>query len=94
MNNKRPREERLSLKASRDKQFDKFRRNLRILRASVDCSGVELAGKIPLKNGARCVDLEYGRGNPTTEELMLISKYFNFTIDDLLHKEAQISFKS
>lgn len=36
MNNKKPREERLTLAESRDKQFDKFRRNLRVLRASVD----------------------------------------------------------
>jgi DNA-binding XRE family transcriptional regulator len=92
MNNKKPREERLTLKQSRDKQFDDFRRNLRILRASVDISAVELSSKIKLKNGKRCVDLEYGRGNPSTEELLAISKHFSVSLDDLLFKKATISF--
>lgn len=93
MNNKQPREERLTLKASRDKQFDKFRRNLRVLRASIDVSAVELSEKIKLKNGKRCVDLEYGRGNPSTQELLSIAKHFNVSIDDLLFKECKIKFE-
>jgi hypothetical protein len=71
MNNNKPREERLTLKQTRDKTFDNFRRNLRVLRAMQDISATELSTKISLKNGARFVDLEYGRGNPTTEELRL-----------------------
>ena len=92
MNNNKPREERLTLKQSRDKQFDKFRRNLRILRASLDISATQLSEKIKLKNGSRCVDLEYGRGNPTTEELLSICKYFKVSLDDILFKQAKIIF--
>lgn len=92
MNNKKPRLERLSLKESRSKQFDNFRRNLRVLRASLDISAVQLSEKIKLKNGKRCIDLEYGRGNPTTEELLSISKHFKISLDDLLFREAQITF--
>lgn len=93
MNNKKPREERLTLKESRDKKFDKFRRNLRMLRASIDISAVELSSKLPLKNGSRCVDLEYGRANPTLEELISISKYFKVPLDDLLNLTAKIIFQ-
>ena len=92
MNNKKPREERLTLRESRDKQFDTFRRNLRMLRASVDISAVELSINIKLKNGKRCIDLEYGRGNPSTDELLAISKHFNVTLDELLFKNATINF--
>lgn len=92
MNNKKSREERLSLRQSRDKQFDKFRRNLRILRASLDFSAVVLGEKLSLKNGSRCIDLEYGRGNPTLEELLSISKYFKVSMDELINKEAKITF--
>jgi len=93
MNNNKKREERLTLKQTRDKQFDKFRRNLRMLRASLDISAVELSAKLPLKNGSRCVDLEYGRGNSSTDELLAISKYFKITLDELLFKEAKILFQ-
>lgn len=93
MNNNKPRDERLTLKQTRDKTFDCFRRNLRILRASVDISAVELSAKLPLKNGKRCIDLEYGRGNPSTEELLSISKYFKVPLDDLMFKKAKIIFE-
>ena len=93
MNNKKPREERLTLKESRNMAFEKFRRNIRILRAGIDISAVELAVKIKLKNGKRFVDLEYGRGSPSTEELLVISKHFKVSIDDLLFKEAKITFQ-
>jgi transcriptional regulator with XRE-family HTH domain len=93
MNNKKPREERLSLKESRNMAFEKFRRNIRILRASLDISAVEMAKKMKLKNGKRYVDMEYGRGNPTTEELLIISKWFKVSIDELLFKEAKITFE-
>lgn len=93
MNNKKPREERLSLKETRNMAFEKFRRNIRILRAGIDISAADLAIKIKLKNGKRYVDLEYGRANPTTEELLIISKHFNVTIDELLFKSAKITFE-
>lgn len=92
-NNPKARIERLSLKETRNKYFDKFRRNLRILRASMDISAVDLSKKIKLKNGKRCIDLEYGRGNPTTEELIAITNYFKITLDDILNKDAKISFQ-
>jgi len=93
MNNPKPREERLTLKESRDKRYEKFRRNLRVLRASVDMSAVELSKKMKLKNGKRCVDLEYGRGNPTLEELISISKHFSVSTDDMLNKSVKIAFE-
>lgn len=88
---KRP--ERLTLKQERDVMFDNFRRNLRVLRANVDISAVELSNKIKLKNGKRCVDLEYGRGNPSLEELMGICDYFKVSMDDLMNKKITVTFQ-
>lgn len=89
------REERLKLKETRDLSYDNFRRNLRILRGGQDLSGVELATKLGLHSGTRCLDLEYGRsGTPTVWELDTISKYFQITIDDLLNKKAAVTFIS
>lgn len=88
------REERLKLKETRDLKYDNFRRNLRILRGSIDLSGVELATKLGLHSGHRILDLEYGRsGIPDLWEIDTIAQYFKVTIDELLNKEAVISFK-
>ena len=87
------RPERLSLSQGRDMLYEKFRTNLRVLRGKTDVSAVDLSKEIGLESGARISNLEYGKGNPTVEELVLISKFFNVTIDDLLHKEAVITFK-
>lgn len=84
--------ERVSLSKVRDMLYEKFRTNIRLLRAKEGWSGLEASEKIGLKNGKRMIDLEYGRANPTMEEMILISKCFNQTIDDILYKEAKITF--
>lgn len=84
--------ERVSLAEARDMVYEKFRTNCRLLRAKFGWSGVEAGEKIGLKNGKRMIDLEYGRANPTIEELLLITKCFNVSMDDLMHKEANIFF--
>lgn len=85
--------ERVSLSEARDQLYEKFRTNCRMLRAQKGWSGVEAGEKIGLKDGKRMITLEYGKGNPTIEEVMLISKCFDITIDDLMHKTAEITFK-
>lgn len=89
------RPERLSLAERRDMEFEKFRRNLRILRAGINISAVQLSQEIGFKigGGKRIIDLEYGRGNPKLDELLAIAKYFNVTLDELLYKTAKINFE-
>lgn len=85
--------ERITSKSHKDKLYYNFRKNLRILRAREDISGTELATKLNLKRGTRIIDLEYGRSaSPSFEELNAIANYFRVTIDDLVNKEALISF--
>lgn len=86
------REERLSLSESRDMIYDKFYNNLRLLVASQTASMVELARQLNLKSGTRISDLCYGRGVPSTEELMILGRHFNCSIDDLLYNTAIISW--
>lgn len=87
------RPERLTLAQSRDLFYERFRTNLRILCGSVELSMVELSEKMKLRSGKRITDLQYGhRGNPTMEELHIITKYFGITIDEILYKEAKITF--
>jgi transcriptional regulator with XRE-family HTH domain len=88
--NSRP--ERITLAEARDMLYEKFRTNCRLLRAKQGWSGVEAGEKIGLKNGKRMIDLEYGRANPTIEELLLITKCFDLSMDELMHKEAKIVF--
>lgn len=88
------REERLKVKETAPIEYKNFRRNLRLLRASVDISAVELSEKLGLKSGVRCVNLEYGRADkPTLTEVDMISKYFKISIDELLNKEVHLFFK-
>ena len=85
--------ERITLAEKRDMMYEKFRTNVRILRAHKGISGSDCSKEIGLKDGKRLIALEYGRSNPTMEEMIAISKYFSVTIDDLLSKEAKIEFK-
>lgn len=85
--------ERVSLSKLRDMVYEKFRTNCRVLRALRGLSGCEAGTDIGLKNGKRMIDLEYGRANPTIDEVIAISKYFGVTMDNLLHKEAIVTFK-
>lgn len=85
--------ERVTLAVARDMIYEKFRTNIRLLRAKEGWSGCEAGEKIGLKNGKRMIDLEYGRANPTMDEMILISKCFHCSIDDLLNKSASICFE-
>ena len=84
--------ERVTLAEARDMLYEKFRTNIRLLRAKKGWSGCEAGERIGLKNGKRMIDLEYGRVNPSMEEMMLISKTFDVAIDNILHKDAQVTF--
>ncbi len=84
--------ERVSLAEARDMMYERFRTNCRVLRAMKGWSGVEAGEAIGLKNGKRMIDLEYGRANPSMEEMILISKCFGFSIDQILHKDIVITF--
>jgi hypothetical protein len=86
--------ERLSLAEGRDKLFEKFYNNIRILVATETISMVDLARQLGMKSGKRIYDLNYGRGTPSTEELIALSKHYKCTIDDLLNKTARISFEA
>jgi len=85
--------ERVSLAEARDMLYEKFRTNIRLLRAKKGWSGCEAGEQIGLKNGKRMIDLEYGRATPTIEEILLISKAFDVKMDDLIHNEAVIIFQ-
>lgn len=85
--------ERVSLADARNMLYEKFRTNIRLLRAKKGWSGCEAGEKIGLKNGKRMIDLEYGRANPEMEEMLLIAKCFDVKMDDLMHKEAVIKFE-
>lgn len=84
--------ERVSLAEARNTLYEKFRTNIRLLRAKKGWSGIEAGEKIGLKNGKRMIDLEYGRATPDLEEIILIAKFFDVKMDDLLHKEAMVTF--
>ena|SRR5688572_17820347 len=84
--------ERLSLAESRDKLFEKFYNNLRILCATETMSMVDLARKLNLMSGKRLYDLCYGRGVPSTEELIVLTKHFKCSIDQILYKKAGVAW--
>ncbi len=85
--------ETLTLAEARGLVYEKFRANIRLLRAKEGWSGCEASEKIGLKNGKRIIDLEYGRANPTMEEMILISNCFKQSIDNILHKNAKVTFE-
>lgn len=84
--------ERATLAENRDKIFEKFVNNLRVLLATERISMVELAKEIGMKSGTRIHDLSYGRGKPTTEELIALSSHFKCTLDDLLNRTVVLSW--
>lgn len=84
--------ERVSLSEARNMMWEKFRTNIRLLRAKKGWSGVEAGEKIGLKNGKRMIDLEYGRANPTSDELLLLTKCFNVSLTQLIEMEATVTF--
>lgn len=87
------REERLTLAEKRAHLYENFIKNIRLLRAETGMSAVELAKESGIASGTRILNLEYGRGTPETEEIILYSKFFKSTMDDILYKTATIIFK-
>lgn len=88
-------EERLSLNAQRDMFYETFRTNLRLLRNYKGMSGTELSKALnhhPKLNGRRVLEMEYGRINPTMEDIIGIANYFKVAVGDLLQREAKVSF--
>jgi hypothetical protein len=84
--------ERLSLSEARDIAYTKFFNNLRLLVAFETESAVDVSKKIGLESGTRLQTLCYGRGKPTLEEIMAISKYFKCPMDDLINKSIAIQW--
>lgn len=89
--NTRP--ERLTLSETRNKIFDRFYNNLRVLVATQELSMVDLSRKLGLKSGSRISDLCYGRGTPSAEELIVLANHFKCALDDLLYKSATITWQ-
>jgi len=95
METENTRDERLSLAENRDMLYEIFRNNARLLRHYKCVSAVQMAEELnntTFKRGKRIIDLEYGRANPTTEEILIIAKYFNVSLSDLMQKEARVTF--
>lgn len=86
------RQERMSLAESRDKLYEKFYNNIRILVATETVSMVELSRQLNLKSGTRLYDMCYGRAIPSTEELIVLAKHYNCTIDDLINNKVIIGW--
>lgn len=80
------------LKQKRQDQYQKFRRNIRILRAGMDLSAEQVSKKLGMKHPKRFIDLEYGRMNPKTEDILCISEFFGVTLDNLIYRSACITF--
>lgn len=75
--------------------FKKFRTNLQLLRVSKGFTAEELAEIIGISK-KRITDFEYGkygRGKPKAEELFKLSQIFGVTSEDLIFKDATVTFK-
>ncbi len=86
------RPERLTLKESRSVMYEKFRTNLRALCAISKLSMIDISREAGFESGKRITDLQYGRANPTMDEVMIICNYFNVAMQDLIYKQATIIF--
>lgn len=75
------------------KKFENLRTNIRLLRAKTGLSAEACGKEAGFDRLHRIVDLEYGRGIPKLEEVELLAKYFNITIDELMYKKAKIIFE-
>lgn len=62
-----------------------FRSNLRLLRATTEFSGRELAKKLGMSE-SRINDLEEGRMPPKMEDAIAIATFFNITLSDLFER--------
>jgi hypothetical protein len=92
--NKVERPERMKLSEKRDRQYEKFYKNLKILLGATQLSSVEITIAMGWElKGKRLQDLSYGRGTPKLDEIIALTKFFNITLDDLINKEAKIIFQ-
>ena len=85
--------ERLSLSESREKLYELFYNNLRVLTATETISMTELARFLGMKSGTRICDLRYGRCKPSTEELIVIAKHYKCEIDTLIYKTVKLNWE-
>lgn len=83
-----------SLTEERLKEFELFRHNLRLLRATTGLSAEQLGKAVGMPKYHRIFDLEYGRATqPKLDEVKQICAYFKIRIDELIFQKAEISFK-
>ncbi len=87
------RTERMSLSEKREKIYEKFYNNIRILCSAETISMVDLSRNLGIKSGRRLHDFAYGRCKPDAEELIVLASHFKCTIDDLLNKTAVIGWE-
>ena len=71
--------------------FENFRKNIQLLRIEKGYSANELS--IELGFSLRRVSNFEQSHKPTSEELFIISKFFNIPTDDLVHKKAKVVFQ-
>lgn len=87
------RQERMSLAESRDKIYEKFYNNIRVLIATETISMVDLSRILGLKSGTRLYAMCYGRALPSTEELIVLARHYKCTIDDLLNNSVILTWQ-
>lgn len=76
------------------KRYRKFRANIRLLRYTTDLSAEQMGKQLKFVKHYRYVGLETGKGGaPKLDEVEKIAEYFKVSIDDLLYKEAKVSFE-
>lgn len=72
--------------------LEKFRKNLTLLRVSMNLSCEGLDKELDLRQ-KRIWDLENGRCTPDIDELNKIATYFDVSLDTLMHKNAKLIFE-
>lgn len=71
--------------------YKNFRHNLQLLRISKGYSAKELSSMLNM-NDRRISNLEQ-QHIPSVDELVSISKFFNVSTDEMLHKKATVIFE-
>ena len=90
---KKDAEKKQSLTVERLKEYELFRRNLRLLRAQTGLSAEGLGKELGFPKHHRISDLELGKATePKLIEVKTICDYFKVTIDQLLYKKTVVSF--
>jgi len=74
-------------------QFEKFFKNMLIVRSSKGLSQRESSKMADLKNLSRWETLESGRGTPTIFEIISICKLLDQPIDSMLNKECKVTIE-